>query len=215
MNRPLARWMSGLVMGLGFLVVVMLPRFYQLVTLLVVVFLAHHEWQKLARRTPRPLTWFIIGFFYILAAAVAAVYLLSLHPVWFLQTLFIVIAADSGAYLIGKKWGRRKLAPTISPGKTWEGLLGGLAMATAMVYASAMTLHPALRDNMVGALVIGWLIAVASVGGDLFESYLKRQAGVKDSGNTIPGHGGVLDRIDGHLLALAVAAITIALGLAG
>ena len=214
-NDQRARWVSGAVMGLVFVVFLLLPRWWQLVALLAVVFIAHHEWQKLARRTANPLLWFVVGFFYILASAVAAMYLLNLHPLWFLQTLLIVISADTGAYLVGKKWGRRKLAPSISPGKTWEGVLGGLALVNVVVFASALTFHGALRDHLAWAMLASWAIAVAAVAGDLFESYLKRRAGVKDSGNIIPGHGGVLDRIDGHLLALAVAAILVASGRLG
>ena len=97
-------------------------------------------------------------------------------------------AADSGAYFAGSKFGRRKLAPAISPGKTWEGVIGG--MVTAMVLA-ALALLTALT-------------AAISVVGDLFESLMKRHAGLKDSGTIFPGHGGVMDRIDSLLAALPV-----------
>ena len=202
------RWLSALLLAMGLVVFLLLPRWWQLIGLLVIVFLTHREWQQLAQRTKNPFVWFLIGFFYILAAAVAAVYLLSLQPLWFWQVLLIVIAIDSGGYIIGKKWGQHKLAPTISPGKTWEGVFGGLALVNFVMYLSALTFHTALSDNWLATMIIGWMVGGAAIAGDLFESYFKRQAGAKDSGNIIPGHGGLLDRIDGQLMAmLATAAL--------
>ncbi len=110
-----------------------------------------------------------------------------------------VVAADSGAYFAGHLWGRRKLAPSISPGKTWEGLAGGMvcaALVGALFSALLMTDVPALAGAALG-LVLG----LSSVLGDLMESLVKRVHGVKDSGSIFPGHGGILDRIDGLLLA--------------
>ncbi|MDI9314387.1 MAG: phosphatidate cytidylyltransferase [Hydrotalea sp.] len=205
-NSARTKWLSGLVLAGGLAVFLLLPRWWQLIGLLAIVFIGHREWQRLAQRTKNPFRWFLIGFFYILASSIAAVYLLSLHPLWFLQVVLIVVATDSAGYIVGKKWGRHKLAPTISPGKTWEGAFGGLALVNLVIYVSAITFHAALRDHLVMAMLSGWVIAVASIFGDLFESYFKRQAGVKDSGNFIPGHGGILDRIDGQLLAMLVAA---------
>jgi phosphatidate cytidylyltransferase len=125
---------------------------------------------------------------------------------WLFTALGIVWAADSGAYFVGRKLGRRKLAPTISPNKTVEGMLGGLAAALAVGLGGAL-----LAGATAGQLPLVALVAViatlASVVGDLFESLLKRHAGVKDSGHLIPGHGGVLDRIDGVLAALPVFAL--------
>jgi len=125
---------------------------------------------------------------------------------WLLTALAIVWAADSGAYFAGRAFGRRKLAPRISPNKTVEGLLGGLAAGLVVALGFGWLAGVAAAD-------IGWLLLVAalavlaSVLGDLFESLLKRHAGAKDSGSVIPGHGGVLDRIDGVLAALPVFAL--------
>ena len=125
---------------------------------------------------------------------------------WLLVALMIVWAADSGAYFAGRKFGRRKLAPRISPNKTVEGLLGGLLAGLVVALAGALLLGtPATQ---LWAVVLVALIAVLfSVVGDLFESLLKRQVGMKDSGNLIPGHGGLLDRVDGVIAALPVFAI--------
>lgn len=118
-----------------------------------------------------------------------------------LSGLIMVWGADSFAYFAGKKFGKTKLAPSISPGKTIEGVLGGTAGVIGLALAMAYILE--LETN----IWIWWLLGAAmisliSVAGDLYESWLKRNAGVKDSGTILPGHGGVLDRIDGVLAVL-------------
>jgi len=128
---------------------------------------------------------------------------MSLHaavPWLALFLLALVWIADSGAYLVGRAWGSRRLAPRVSPGKTWEGALGGLAaVGLAALGPGAVT------ASDLGALAFFVLVCLAaalvSILGDLVESLLKRQAGVKDSGALVPGHGGVLDRIDSLLAA--------------
>ncbi len=122
---------------------------------------------------------------------------------WLLTALVIVWAADSGAYFAGRHFGKHKLAPRISPNKTIEGLLGGL-VAGLVVAAVFGSLAGATLAQMPALLGVAAITVLASVLGDLFESLLKRQAGAKDSGHLIPGHGGVLDRIDGVLAALPV-----------
>ena len=112
-----------------------------------------------------------------------------------LAVLVIVWAADIGAYGVGKAWGRRKLAPHISPGKSWEGLLGGTALAAAA--AALLAWKGPMEGLAPGPMAgIGALVAVVGQLGDLSESMFKRRAGVKDSGGWLPGHGGLLDRID-------------------
>lgn len=110
-----------------------------------------------------------------------------------------VVAADSGAYFAGHLWGSRKLAPRISPGKTWEGFAGGMACAALVGAIFAALLLPDV-PALAGA-GLGLALGVFSVLGDLMESLIKRVHGVKDSGGIFPGHGGILDRIDGLLLA--------------
>jgi phosphatidate cytidylyltransferase len=125
---------------------------------------------------------------------------------WLLTAMAIVWAADTGAYFAGRKLGRRKLAPLISPNKTVEGLIGGVIAALVVGVAGAL-LAGATAAQLPLAALVALAACLASVVGDLFESLLKRHAGVKDSGHLIPGHGGILDRIDGVLAALPVFAL--------
>ena len=131
---------------------------------------------------------------------------LQMNPARLLAILGVVWLADTGAYLAGRAWGRRKLAAEISPGKTWEGVAGGLA-AVAVYYGVLSHSFPEWDwwDSGLGAvLFLG--VAVASMMGDLFESWMKRQAGAKDSGSILPGHGGILDRIDSMTSSMPIAA---------
>ncbi len=125
---------------------------------------------------------------------------------WLLVALAIVWAGDTGAYFVGRSFGRRKLAPRISPNKTVEGLLGGLVCALLAAAAFGWYAGATLQQQpaLLGVALAAFL---ASVVGDLFESLLKRHVGVKDSGDVLPGHGGILDRIDAVLAALPVFAL--------
>lgn len=125
---------------------------------------------------------------------------------WLLVALAIVWAADTGAYFSGRAFGRRKLAPRISPNKTVEGLAGGTLAAVAVAVAGAALLGTGASMLPLVALV-AFLTVLFSVVGDLFESLLKRHVGAKDSGDLIPGHGGLLDRLDSVLAALPVFAL--------
>lgn len=117
---------------------------------------------------------------------------------WILLLLLIIWAADIGAYFSGRAIGGRKLAPAISPGKTWAGFFGGLVSA-ALVAAVAGKLIPGIDASLVQLALLGVVTAVVSVGGDLFISMHKRTVGLKDTGKIFPGHGGLLDRIDSLL----------------
>jgi phosphatidate cytidylyltransferase len=119
---------------------------------------------------------------------------------WLLLPLVITWSADSGAYFVGSIWGRRKLAPRLSPGKTWEGTVGG--WLTGVVAGGLLA--GLLRLGIVHGLALGALIGLASPLGDLGVSMIKRQVGAKDSGHLIPGHGGMLDRIDSILFTIVI-----------
>jgi phosphatidate cytidylyltransferase len=152
----------------------------------------------------------------LLAATwIALVHFLLQGAVMLLSVFVIVWVADTAAYFAGRAFGRRKLAPDISPGKTWAGVLGAIgavlivAIAAWVLLPSAPIFTNRLLDNVglpIGVLLIVALVSM-SIFGDLFESLLKRQAGVKDSSQLLPGHGGVYDRIDALVPVLPLAAL--------
>ena len=125
---------------------------------------------------------------------------------WALYALMIVWLADTGAYFVGVRFGKHKLAPRISPGKSWEGFAGGLA-ATLLLAVAGLPLLGLDWGVLPTLLLLTAAAALFSVAGDLFESLLKRHAGAKDSSHLIPGHGGVLDRVDSLLAALPIFAV--------
>lgn len=153
----------------------------------------------------------------ILCLAYWAVIFLKYHSVaWFeapyalLYLLFVVWSMDTGAYFIGKIWGRHPLASQISPKKTLEGLLGGLLMVLLLAVVTKVFIFqhlPSAKAYWLRWLLWNFWAAVASVIGDLFESLLKRMQGLKDSGNLLPGHGGLLDRIDSLLATLPLSLV--------
>jgi phosphatidate cytidylyltransferase len=160
-------------------------------------------WLVLASGRGGPRAAALAGFAVLVPAAVGLGRLVELESrgqVLLLFLLVLVAAADVGAYFGGRTLGRRKLAPRVSPNKTWEGFVSGLVFAALVALAgAAMFGQPSLA--WVGICVI---VAVASVVGDLIESKFKRGAGLKDSGTLLPGHGGVLDRIDSHVAAAPI-----------
>lgn len=170
--------------------------FYTLVLLTAVLMM--REWDAMIehRLSPR---WGWSGVAYVTATCLAFILLRepslggSLHILIFL--LAVVWATDIGAYFAGRAIGGPKLAPRISPNKTWAGLLGGVLCATAAgAFLSAFFPFP---PNIVYSALLSAALAVMAQAGDLFESWMKRQAGMKDSSSLIPGHGGILDRVDG------------------
>ena len=141
----------------------------------------------------------ILGSLLLLATWIAMVGLHHIGPWALLVVLATVWLADIAAYFAGKRFGRHKLAPEISPGKTWEGVAGAFVAVT--IYGAILCYFWQFSPWQIIGL---WLIVVLSIMGDLFESLLKRQADIKDSSHLLPGHGGVLDRIDGLIPSLAL-----------
>ncbi len=147
----------------------------------------------------------LVGILVIPAAVFAmnAIHMQHHGAEWLLYGLVLVWVADSGAYFSGKRFGKNKLAPAISPGKTREGLYG--AVATVCVYSAVAAYYFGLdTTDTVRLLLLAVVLTLVSVAGDLYESVLKREHGVKDSGAILPGHGGILDRIDSVLAAMPV-----------
>lgn len=122
--------------------------------------------------------------------------------IWLLYVMCLVWGADSGAYMFGKKFGKHKLAPKVSPGKTWEGVIGGLV--TSAIISLLFSSWAALDVKTTTLLICSVLAVLASVLGDLTESMFKREADIKDSSHLIPGHGGILDRIDSLTAAIPI-----------
>jgi len=153
---------------------------------------------------PAVVRW-ICGALVLVPLFTALVMLFQEGPLYLLFALLIVWAADAGAYFAGKRFGRVKLAPSISPGKTWEGVIGGLTVVVVLAFAVGQWAEVSVAVLVPFCLAVGGL----SIVGDLTVSMFKRTAGVKDSGKLFPGHGGVLDRVD----SVAAAAPLFTLGI--
>ncbi|MBV7267514.1 phosphatidate cytidylyltransferase [Erythrobacter sp. WH131] len=187
------------------------------------------EWNRLVRAfgltALGEVAWSFFGAAYVSAAAYALMQVrMSYGPLEVLLVFLApVVAVDVGAYFMGRAVGGPKIAPSISPSKTWAGLIGGALAAGAVGIGIDLTdFGPAAFEgfawlNVVTAIAAGALVAVLAQSGDFFESWMKRRAGVKDSSNLIPGHGGVFDRADGFLavyfVVFLIAVVPASLGL--
>ncbi len=163
------------------------------------VFPTHTNWygKKLA----------LMGTVILIASITAMFYLWQLSAWWLFYVFLLVWCTDSGAYFVGRKLGRHKMAPNVSPNKSIEGLIGGLVTGLLVVVAISVFKLQLTGVSLVAFVSLSALTILASVLGDLFESMLKRRALVKDSGTILPGHGGVLDRIDSLLSATPIFAL--------
>lgn len=161
-------------------------------------------WLVTRKTCTNRLVMIVLGLLLLLATWVGFMGLHAISPWLLLATIAAVSIADSAAYFAGKRFGRHKLAPEISPGKTWEGVAGAVVAIT--LYGAVLCY---LKQYSLWLIVGLWLIVVLSIMGDLVESLLKRQAGLKDSGQLLPGHGGILDRIDGLIPTLAITLLCI------
>ncbi|MEM9422081.1 MAG: phosphatidate cytidylyltransferase [Pseudomonadota bacterium] len=157
--------------------------------------------------------WALVGAMYLVVPAVAALFIRDapLQGRAFTLILFATVwATDSGAYIAGKVLGGPKLWPDLSPQKTWAGALGGLALGLGTALALGMLLR--VSAPIAVLLLVGVVLPIAAIVGDLLESALKRAFGVKDSGGVFPGHGGVLDRLDGFIVAVLALAAMLLIG---
>ena len=215
MNELAVRTATGFLLIAGALLAAVVGGNVFAIVVAAVATLMFYEWTRLVRGWGA--TWYMAGFVYALIPALALLWIRERTPpglpsderglsllIW---ALIVTWSTDIGAYFAGRRFGRRKLAPSISPNKTVEGLFGGMAAATLLGGAWAIATHLGII-----LLTLAPVLAVAAQGGDLFESGMKRRAGVKDSGAWLPGHGGVLDRLDG---LVPVAALTAAAQLIG
>jgi len=169
-----------------------------------------YEWTRIVRGWGA--AWYLSGFVYALVSALSLLWVRDRADSGIALVLWVFIlvwSVDIGAYFAGRAIGGPKLAPAISPNKTWAGFYGGVVVATLL--AGAWALFAGLAPIL---LLLAPLFAVASQGGDLFESWMKRRAGIKDSGRWLPGHGGVFDRLDGLLPVAILTALAVVLGVA-
>lgn len=174
------------------------------------------EWNLLVRgfgvSAVAEVAWQFVGALYVGAAVLAMVQVRMNYDMYSVLVVFLfpVIAVDVGAYFAGRLIGGPKIAPSISPSKTWAGLMGGAVAASIITIAIELfDIGPASAPGYTAAgialaVLSGTLIAVIAQSGDFFESWMKRRAGVKDSSNLIPGHGGVFDRLDGFIAVFFV-----------
>lgn len=208
MNELTVRTLTGILLIAAALLAALLGGNVLAVLVAAIATAMFYEWTRIVRGWGA--AWYIGGFFYALLPALALLWIRErdAHGLELLIWAFIVTwSTDIGAYFAGRKFGKRKLAPTVSPKKTVEGLVGGIL--TASIFGGAWASGTKLGLVLLGAAP---LLAVAAQAGDLFESAIKRRAGIKDSGHWLPGHGGVLDRLDG---LVPVAVLTAAAQLMG
>jgi len=151
----------------------------------------------------RPWIFAAAGFVVLVSAWWFLGKLHGFNPQWVLYLILLTVIADTGAYFSGKKLGKRKLAPELSPGKTVEGALGGLVGVFLWSILGALYFHVPM-NLWIYFILLSVITAIVSIAGDLFISMMKRESGFKDSGNILPGHGGILDRVDSQLAALPV-----------
>lgn len=208
MNDLVTRSLTGAALILLALMAAVVGGYYFAVLVAAAATAIFYEWTRLVKGWGAG--WYVAG---IVAALVPALALLWIRDraddgLALLLWVFIVTwATDIGGYVVGRAIGGRKLAPAISPGKTWAGLYGGMAAAAL---CGAFWVLFAELDRLL--LALAPVFAIVAQAGDLFESWMKRRAGVKDSGDWLPGHGGVFDRLDGML---PVAVLTAAVVLSG
>ncbi|MFZ8951222.1 MAG: phosphatidate cytidylyltransferase [Alphaproteobacteria bacterium] len=198
----LKRLITAAILTLVFLTANILYFETFLVLLVVSLIALLKEWWELSANLNGYLRRSVIGFFWFAPALFALGWLRYFYgasPVFW--AVSIVVASDVAAYFCGRTFGKRKIFPLISPGKTWEGFLGGLTAAGVVGAVLGIILG---GDWAAGGVLVALLASIAGVIGDFTESYVKRCAGVKDSGQILPGHGGVLDRLDSHLFGLPI-----------
>ncbi|MDQ3077921.1 MAG: phosphatidate cytidylyltransferase [Pseudomonadota bacterium] len=206
MNDLAQRTTMGVVLALAALVAAVLGGYYFAGFVALAACVMFYEWRRIVDGWG--FGWQVAGFVYALLPAIALLWIRDRSPIGLELLMWVFIttwSVDIGAYFAGRTIGGPRLAPAISPNKTWAGLIGGMAAAALFggLWASLLELPD----------ILIWLAAPFALGaqvGDLFESWLKRRAGIKDSGNWLPGHGGALDRLDGLVVVAVLTAAALA-----
>lgn len=212
-NKFKTRFASALLLAPLIILAIIVGGWSFAVMLGIAYVLSLYEWLLLARRLKNKARHILFALVY-LSVCFASFYGLRfyfVHGIWLtIAVMLSVWASDTGAYVVGKKFGRRLMAPRLSPNKTWEGLAGamGFSSLVLVIVATLFSAQSSISDfTLVSYVMIfigGSILGIVGQGGDLLVSYYKRRAGVKDTGSLIPGHGGILDRIDALLLVVPV-----------
>lgn len=217
MSNLAKRILSAIILGPLFLYIIYKGGYVFFFVTLAMFILMFYEWLKLTSKAKHRIYWAIFGFLYLGIGFMTFIFLervrlyenlwgMSWPPFELFVILFLVWTADSCAYFFGRTIGGPKLAPAISPNKTWAGafgaVIGGVTLYFILNYLNDFGARGISDEQFYKGMALYIAIPVISQIGDLFESYIKRRFGYKDSGNIIPGHGGLLDRMDGLLLVL-------------
>ncbi len=211
MNNLTKRILSAIILAPSVLYIIYIGGIAYNILLIIATLIMMWEWCRMTQSSPRKHLWWFGGILYI-GIPVYCLHLLSrpiaygehIIPIFLLMLIASVWSTDIGAYIAGKIVGGPKIAPTISPNKTWAGLIGGMFASSVVLVIAAILLNSSVTGIIIMGGIGAFLAVIAQIG-DFFESWVKRKFNVKDSSNIIPGHGGLLDRVDGLLSAAPVA----------
>ncbi|MBN8828603.1 MAG: phosphatidate cytidylyltransferase [Sphingobacteriia bacterium] len=202
MNNFITRLLTSFILIPVILFIIYTGGYVYLALIITAAVIMGFEWQDIiSKKEHSTKVWYILGIAYVTLPCLSLIWLREQNRgLFYIIWLFTVVwATDIGAYLCGKIIGGWKLAPKISPNKTWSGLIGGIICASLVGFAVANYKYTSLNYN--SAIMISAMLAIYAQIGDLIESAIKRYFDVKDSGKIIPGHGGLLDRVDSLILA--------------
>lgn len=202
-NNATLRVITAIILGAIFGIIFFYcpPQIFSLLLSLILTTIIIGEWKNIF--PVHSLQFWAIMPLYPITPFFILIYLNEspIYRILILYLFIMVFAFDSGSYIVGKTYGKHKIIPSISPGKSWQGAVGGYCIATTILIIMTCYFHASIHWQT--ACMLSAIICIIAFTGDIFESYLKRSAGIKDSGNLLPGHGGFLDRFDA-VMAVAV-----------
>ncbi len=213
-TKLMPKWRQPVVFVLMVLALTLVSLWFEITWVMwwvasLIIWLMAMSW---VTKFPTHTSWYgrklaLMGVVILIAAITAMFYLWQQSPWWLMYVFLLVWCADSGAYFVGRKLGRVKMAPNVSPNKSMEGLAGGVVTGLVVVIGISVFMLKLTGIALIAFVALSVVTILISVLGDLFESMLKRRAKVKDSGTILPGHGGILDRIDSLLSATPIFAL--------
>jgi len=178
------------------------------ILLTIAAIIMYWEWTRMTKSSPKKIIWWIAGTVYIIIPCIALGYIMRFGNQAMFIVLFFIWSVDIGAYFAGKTIGGPKIAPKISPNKTWAGLIGAMIASSILLFIATSQSDYFPKFDIIYVVLASILLSILAQTGDFFESWVKRKFDVKDSSNIIPGHGGLLDRLDGLLfIAPAIAVL--------